>query len=79
MNKGAWWATVHGIENEWDTSPKDRGFIFVSAAESPGFPVLPYLPKFFQTHVLDLVMPSNLTLCDLMDCSPPGTSVHGIL
>ena len=20
-----------------------------------------------------------LTLCDLMDCSPPGSSVHGIL
>ena len=38
MDSGAWWATVHGIENEWDTSPKDRGFIFVSAVESPGFP-----------------------------------------
>ena len=22
---------------------------------------------------------SCLTLCDLMDCSPPGSSVHGIL
>ena len=21
---------------------------------------------------------NNLTLCDLMDCSPPGSSVHGI-
>ena len=38
MDRGAWWATVHGIENEWDTSPKDRGFIFVGAVESPGFP-----------------------------------------
>ena len=26
-----------------------------------------------------LVTQSHLTLCDLMDCSPPGSSVHGIL
>ena len=26
-----------------------------------------------------LVAPSCLTLCDPMDCSPPGFSVHGIL
>ena len=24
-------------------------------------------------------MKNELTLCDLMDCSPPGSSVHGIL
>ena len=27
--------------------------------------------------VLCLVAQSCLTLCDLMDCSPPGFSVHG--
>ena len=26
-----------------------------------------------------LVTPLCLTLCDAMDCSPPGSSVHGIL
>ena len=26
-----------------------------------------------------LVTQSCPTLCDLMDCSPPGSSVHGIL
>ena len=26
-----------------------------------------------------LVTQSCLTLCDYMDCSPPGSSVHGIL
>ena len=26
-----------------------------------------------------LVTQSCLTLCDPMDCSPPGSSVHGIL
>ena len=29
--------------------------------------------------VFVLVTQSCLTLCDLMDCSPPGTSAHGIL
>ena len=28
--------------------------------------------------VVVLVAQSCLTLCDLMDCSPPGFSVHGI-
>ena len=26
-----------------------------------------------------LVAPSCLTLCNPMDCSPPGSSIHGIL
>ena len=30
-------------------------------------------------HVCVLVAQSYLTLCDPMDCSPPGSSVHGIL
>ena len=30
-----------------------------------------------QTTVLCLVSQSCLTLCDPMDCSPPGSSVHG--
>ena len=28
-------------------------------------------------HVLCLVVQSCPTLCDPMDCSPPGSSVHG--
>ena len=31
------------------------------------------------THVKVLVTQSCLTLCNPMDCSPPGFSVHGIL
>ena len=30
-------------------------------------------------YVCVLVTQSYLTLCDPMDCSPPGSSVHGIL
>ena len=32
-----------------------------------------------QLAVLRLVAQLCLTLCDTMDCSPPGSSVHGIL
>ena len=33
--------------------------------------------KLTSAHVLCLVCQSCLTLCDAMDCSPPGSSVHG--
>ena len=32
-----------------------------------------------RTHISALRAPSFPTLCDPMDCSPPGSSVHGIL
>ena len=35
--------------------------------------------KSSQCTALCLVTQSCLTLCDPMDCSPPGSSVHGIL
>ena len=35
------------------------------------------LPNSAQKPVLCLVAQSYLTLCDLVDCSPPGSSVHG--
>ena len=35
------------------------------------------LPNSAQKPVLGLVAQSYLTLCDLVDCSLPGSSVHG--
>ena len=37
----------------------------------------PHNPK--QEVVCAKLLQSCLTLCDPMDCSPPGSSVHGIL
>ena len=65
----------------------------VPSVLSPGLPqtLLPrrrnenqvlYLPKenwVMTKVVLCLVAQSCLTLCDPVDCSPPGSSVHGIL
>ena len=35
--------------------------------------------RFFSRLEVSVVAQSCLTLCDPMDCSPPGSSVHGIL
>ena len=35
--------------------------------------------SFFPLIALSLVTQSDLTVCDSMDCSPPGSSGHGIL
>ena len=37
-----------------------------------------FISKQFSMHVLCLVAQSCLTLCDPMDCNPPGSSVHGV-
>ena len=37
------------------------------------------LEDHFQEHCVNSVAQSCLTLCDPMDCSPPGSLVHGIL
>ena len=58
-----------GIEPTSLTSPALAGGFFTTSAtwESYNYPVL------------CLVTHSCLTLCDPMDCSLPGSSVHGIL
>ena len=38
-----------------------------------------YAHASIHTHTCVLVTQSCLTLCDPMNCSPPGSSVHGIL
>ena len=58
-----------GIEPMSLMSPTLAGRFFT--IESPGKPYDPY--------VLAKSLQSCLTLCDPMDCSLPGSSVHGIL
>ena len=52
---------------------------------TPAFPVLHCLPEFAQIHLhwvgemkWSEVVQSCLTLCNPMDCSPPGSSIQGI-
>ena len=45
--------------------------------QAPPTPILP-CPTGWPSSPLCLVTKLCLTLCDPMDCSPPGSSVHGI-
>ena len=49
--------------------------------EAPGSLERPSLDQFDNPSVMHCAksLQSCPTLCDLMDCSPPGSSVHGIL
>ena len=62
MDRRAWWATVHGITEESDMTEA------TSDAHMWGM---------VMWHVYMCVQ-LCLTLCDPMDCSPPGSSVSGI-
>ena len=48
-------------------------------AGSYGKPILNFLRSLYYVVLCILVTQSCLTLCNTMDCSPPGSSVHGIL
>ena len=53
---------------------RDRGAYQATVHESP-----PGKPLEYSAYVCAKLLQLCLTLCDLMDCSPPGSSVHGIL
>ena len=74
MDGGAWKAAVHGVA-EGQTRLSDFTFTF-------HFPAL--AGRFFTTEPSSKVKSESEvaqscpTLSDPMDCSPPGSSVHGI-
>ena len=87
MDRGAWWATIHGV-----TKSRTRlsDFCVCRWRGAPGIPQAPvsawhWVPS-LQTREEGGPSPSEVkvaqscpTLCDPMDCSPSGSSVHGIL
>ena len=70
--------TVHGVAKSW-TWVSDFYFFFMQKNSVITFKSS--WMKMFRNHcaVLRLVTQSCLTPCDPMDCSPPGSSLHGIL
>ena len=60
---------------------KGAGYSPFKALGKKSVPFLDFILDFIavQFAVLHLVAQLCLTLCDTMDCSPPGSSVHGSL
>ena len=79
MDRGACWATVHGISQarilEWLPFPSPGDL--PNPGIKPGSPTLQADALLSEVRVK--VTQSCLTLCDLMNYSPPVSSVHGIL
>ena len=44
----------------------------------PGFFNEPFIDSEYTIGLISTLAQSCLTLCDPMDCSPPGSSIHGI-
>ena len=72
MDRGAWWATVHGVAKSW-TRLSD----FHLTGGDPESYVRLWLVHI--VVIVVLVAQLCLTLCNPMDCSPPGSSIHEIL
>ena len=71
-DRGAWWAAVYGVAQS-RTRLKQ-----LSSSSSSTFIIMPGISKSY-IKMKVLVAQLSLTLCDPMDCSPPGSCVHGIL
>ena len=65
MDRGAWWATIHRVAKSW------------TRLKRLGMHTQWFLSLKPNNIVCGLVTQLCLTLCDPMDCSPPGSSVHG--
>ena len=70
MDRGDWSATVHGVTKESDMTEHTH-------MQWIPFRTIYKHAKCKIKAVLCLVTQSHLTLCDSMDCSSPGSSVHG--
>ena len=68
---GAWWAFVYGVAQSWSQLKQ------LSSSSSKLIHSLP--SQNAHIHVCAQQLQSCPTLCDPMDCSPPGSSAHGIL
>ena len=84
MNGGTWWAAVHGVAKSW-TQLNDFPFTFhfhalekEMATHSSTGVGCHFLLQCMKVKSEREVVQSCPTLSDPMDCSLPGSSVHGI-
>ena len=71
-------ALLHALNLDWLLVLHMVIYMFqCSSLKSSHLRLLPQSPKVWFLKVQELVIQSCPTLCDPMDCSPPGSSVHG--
>ena len=76
MDRGAWWATVHGVVK----SQAQLGeFYFSSSLQGTLCPFTGNPCPATLSPAAAASLQSCPTLCDPIDCSPPGFPVPGIL
>ena len=68
LDRGAWWATVHRVTKSWRRLRRQ-----------PSRHAGTHFKQNVKGNDLRAQRLSCVQLCDLMDCSLPGSSVHGIL
>ena len=88
-DREAWHAAVHGVAkswtrlSDWITATKPYAYPSWSKNHSSKYQPLPNdtsaATGWWNKRVEVLVTQSCTTLCDPMDCRPPGSSVHEIL
>ena len=71
MGRGAWWAAVRGVAKTGTGLPQLSTHVYCLMKSE----ALKWDSELLQ---FSSVTQSCLTLCDPMDCSLPGSSVHGI-
>ena len=73
MDRRAWWAIVHRVTQSWTRLKR------LSTAQPFVTSYIMYVCVCTRACVCVRSLQSCPTLCDPMDYSPPGSSVHGIL
>ena len=76
MDRGPWRATVHRVA---PSTPGRREGLWACYWEGPSELPCAYSPIIKTGLTACVLTQSCTTLCDPLDCSPPGSSVHGIL
>ena len=90
-DRETWHATVHGVTEsdrfeQLNTTTDEictmlyvLNILLIKTKLCTSYSILQHLLRSYMSNVKVLIIQLYLTLCDPMDCSPPGSSVHDIL
>ena len=74
----AWLEWLRYSQQKWGFTGAERRSEVAAQVRGIFFFLIDGIAVCFRTCVHSKSLQSSPTLCDLMDCSPPGSSIHGI-